>query len=145
MDAWVVWIIVALLAILIEIFTLGFAVASLAAGALAASLVSFLGLGLTWQLALFSLFSLLAMVTIRPLAIRYIKRSRGAKGVETNVNALIGRHAVVSSEIRGGEGRVIVDGDDWKAMIEERDEVIKVGERVEVVDVNSVILTVKKI
>lgn len=144
MDGWIIWVTISLVAIFIEIFTLGFALLCFAVGALAAALVSFLGFGIVCQLCIFSLLSLVAMVTVRPLAVRYFGGGGRAK-VETNVNAMVGRVAVVSSEIRLGEGRVTIDGDDWKARLEgDAEQVVAVGERVEVVAVESVVLIVKK-
>ncbi|MFI3268878.1 MAG: NfeD family protein [Rikenellaceae bacterium] len=144
MDGWIIWVTIALVAIFIELFTLGFAVVCFAFGALCAALVSYLGGGVMWQLGSFSLLSLVAMVTVRPLALRYFIAKSGGR-VKTNVNALVGRVATVSSEFKGGEGRVVVDGDDWKARVEnDTDEPFAVGERVEIVEVESVVLIIKK-
>ncbi len=144
MDGWIIWVTIALVAIFIELFTLGFAVICFAVGALGAALVSYLGGGLMWQLGSFSLLSLVAMVTVRPLAVRYFGGT-GRVRVKTNTNALVGRVAMVSSEFKGGEGRVVVDGDDWKARAEnDLDEPFAVGERVEIVEVESVVLIIKK-
>ncbi len=142
MHAWIIWAIVTLLALLIEVLTLGFAVICFAIGALLACLVAFVGGDLVWQLATFSLTTIIALVAVRPFIIRYLARSK--KQVETNAQALIGRVAVVTQEIRQGEGRVRIDGDDWKAEVEDETAVFAVGDRVEIVRVESVVLIVKK-
>ncbi len=142
MHAWIIWAIVTLLALLIEVLTLGFAVICFAIGALLACLVAFVGGDIVWQLATFSLTTIIALVAVRPFIIRYLARSK--KQVETNAQALIGRVAVVTQEIRQGEGRVRIDGDDWKAEVEDETAVFAVGDRVEIVRVESVVLIVKK-
>ncbi len=142
MHAWILWAAVTLLALLIEVLTLGFAVICFAIGALAACLVAFAGLNLVVQLATFSIVTIVTLVAIRPLVLRYFARSKA--GIETNANALVGRRATVTQEISSGVGRVSIDGDDWKAEIEDESDVILVGERVEIVRVESVILIVKR-
>ena len=64
--------------------------------------------------------------------------------VLTNADALIGRQAIVTEEINPDKntGRVKIDGDDWKA---EASEVLAVGEKVEVVSRDSIILKVKSL
>lgn len=66
--------------------------------------------------------------------------------VKTNTDALIGRKAIVLQSIKGEmhPGRVKVDGDDWKAIACD-DQLIEEGDIVEIISINSVILTVKKI
>ena len=64
---------------------------------------------------------------------------------KSGVDALIGRVGVVSETIdsAANTGRVSIDGDDWKA-VATGDCVIVKGEQVEVLEVNSVVLTVRK-
>lgn len=145
MQDYIIWVVVAILTILIEVFTLGFAVICFTVGAVAAALAASVGLNLMWQLSIFSVFTIVALVALRPFAIKYFGDRRKGKSVQTNACAVVGRRAVVTERIVGGVGRVSVDGDDWKAECEAEDEVIEVGTRVEVVGVESVILTIKKI
>lgn len=144
MHSWIIWAIITLVALLVEVLTLGFAVICFAVGALVACLLAFVGGGVMAQLVVFSVTTLVALIFIRPFVIKYLAKSTGDKHIETNTDALIGRCAIVTQVIRNGGGRVSVDGDDWKAQIDDDDVVIAVGERVEIVGVNSVILTIKK-
>ena len=66
--------------------------------------------------------------------------------VKTNVDALVGKNGRVSITIDNSknEGRVSVDGDDWKAE-SNTDTIINVGEKVEIIKINSTILTVKRL
>jgi membrane protein implicated in regulation of membrane protease activity len=62
--------------------------------------------------------------------------------VATNVNALVGRTAKVVVAVDGDDGRVMLDGVDWKAR-SESGERVEVGTMVKIVKVDSVVLTVK--
>ena len=65
--------------------------------------------------------------------------------VATNADALIGRQALVSEEIKPVVGgRVKVDGDDWKAVTADGKSV-EAGKAVKILKVDSVILTVEEI
>lgn len=144
-SAWVIWVIVALFFIIFEIFTAGFAVACFSVGAVAAAIGAALGLGLAWQLVLFSVFTIVAFVTVRPFMLKHFYKSDEAQR-KSNVDALIGRTAKVTEEINNaeGKGRVAIDGDDWRAISSDA-AVIAEGEKVRVEKVESIVLTVSKL
>ena len=83
-------------------------------------------------------------MTVRPLVYKFFYKKE--QEVKTNAEALIGRKAVVTERIEGEllPGRVKIDGDDWKAISLES-EPIEAGEAVEIIEINSIILTVKKL
>ncbi len=145
MELWQIWLIIALLFFILEIFTSGIAVICFSFGALAACVGALFNLNLTWQVIIFALVTLLSFVCIRPLLMKLFYK-KGKDEVKTNVDALIGRKGIVSESINPvtGQGRVKVDGDDWKA-VSYNDEPIELGARVEIVKLESVIVTVKKI
>ena len=66
--------------------------------------------------------------------------------IKTNIDALVGKEGRVITTIDNAlnQGRVMVEGDDWKAEAE-NNEVINQGKKIEVLKVNSTILTVKSI
>ena len=135
------WLAGAFVFIIIELFTSGFAIACFAAGALAGMILAVFPAPVWMQVLAFASGTLLAFIFIRPAAIKYLHRSDTFK---TGVDALVGRSGKVSEAIpAGGYGRVAIDGDDWKAATEDGSAVEK-GENVEIIAVNSVILTVKK-
>ncbi len=146
MDNWAIWALVALVAFLLEIFTAGFAIFCVTIGALAASVfVYFTGAAFAWQLLIFSLFTALSLLFIRPVVVRLFERKSDiGREARTNLDALIGRRAKVSQRFTNGEGRVVLDGDDWRAELMDGED-IEIGERVEVVRVESVILIVKRV
>lgn len=141
-QPWHIWIIAALVFFIIEIFTSGFAVACFTAGALAAAVGAAFSLSLWWQIVLFALFSFFAFVFIRPLILKLFFKEKAEK--KTNADALVGKRGKVSSDIdpRTGSGRVAIDGDDWKAVSVDGGFIPK-GTAVEVVSIDSIILTVK--
>ena len=144
MDAWHIWVIIALIFVIVEMFTTGFAVMCISVGCLFGAVASVIGWDIEWQLLSFAIGTALAFITVRPLVYKFFyKRS---PEVKTNTDALIGRRAVVTERIEGElhPGRVKIDGDDWKA-IPLTDETIEVGEAVEVTAINSIILTVRKL
>ncbi|MFR9620743.1 MAG: NfeD family protein [Rikenellaceae bacterium] len=143
MESWIIWGIVALVALIVEIFTTGIAVICFSVGAAGAMVVAFCGGGTTFEVATFAVVSLLALVLLRPFIIKWVE-SRSSQ-CATNVDALVGRVASVTQRFELGEGRVSVDGDDWKAVCDDVQMELEVADRVEIVAVNSVVLTVKKV
>ena len=143
-QPWHIWVIIALVFFIIEFFTSGFAVACFSIGALAAAIGSACHCSLIWQIVLFAVFSFLAFVFVRPLVLKYFFKKNGDK--LTNANALVGKKGKVSSDIdpEKGYGRVAIDGDDWKAVSIDGGFISK-GTVVEVVSIDSIIITVKTI
>ncbi len=144
METWHIWIIIALLLFIIEIFTSGFAVFCISVEAIAGAIASRFDMGLKEQLIWFSVATFASFVTIRPLMIKYFYKK--SKQVQTNTNALIGRVAIVTEtiDIDNNSGRVKIDGDVWKAVTLKR-EIIEIGEKTVVEKVATTILTVKKL
>lgn len=140
MENWHYWAIVAILFVVGEIFTSGFALICFAVGAVGGTVAAAFGASLEWQLATFAIVTFVAFLAVRPL----LKRLASKDEVPTNADALIGRTARVTEEIEEkGRGRVAIDGDIWQAEAEDG-KPIGVGERVEVVARESIILTVRR-
>lgn len=142
MALWHIWVLAALVFMIIEIFTAGFAVACFSFGCLASALCAGLDLDIWWQVLAFAVVSGIAFVTVRPLVLKYFFRKSGE--VRTNADAVIGRQARVTEAIdpAAGTGRVAIDGDDWKAVTEDGS-TVEAGATVVVVSRESIILTVK--
>ncbi len=134
------WTLVAVLLIIIEILTAGFMLGSLGVAAFVTAIVAYIGFPIEFQLVVFIVASLVIFFTLRPLAKKYLSPK---KKVETNVNRLIGRKAVVIETIDNFRqtGRVKIDGDDWRARTETQ-EVIPVGREVIIKVVDSATLIV---
>ena len=106
-------------------------------------MVAGLGGNITWQIIVFAVVSLLTFIFLRPFMLKFLDRK--SKDVKTNADALVGRKAIVSERIDATQhtGRVAVDGDDWKAVSADGS-VIEKGTEVEIVKLDSIILTVKQ-
>lgn len=135
------WIVIAVLLVILEVFTSGFGIACFAIGAAFAAIVAACGLGLTWQLLFFGIGSVVAMLTVRPLMLKVLNRKEG--DMASNADALVGRAVRVTERIdsAAGTGRVSVDGSSWRA---ECADIVEVGETVHITCVNSTKLTVTK-
>ncbi len=140
MDIWQIWAIVAILFIVGEIFTAGFALVCFAVGCVGGAIAAAAGATLDWQLGIFAIATFVAFLSVRPL----LRKLSAKDNVATNADALLGRTVKVTECIEvGGTGRVAVDGDQWQAVSNEPTD-INVGERVEIVARDSIILTVKR-
>ena len=144
MEMYQLWLIAAIILVIVEICTAGFGSICFAIGAGLAALGAGLGLNATWQIVVFAVVSMLTFIFLRPVVIRFLEKK--SKDVKTNADALIGRKAVVSERIDGAQhtGRVAVDGDDWKAVSTDGS-VIEKGAEVEIINRDSIILSVKSL
>ena len=143
MEVYQIWLIVAIILVILEIATAGFGVICFAIGAGFSALAAGMGANLTWQIVIFAVVSLLTFIFLRPVVMRFLDKK--SKDVKTNADALVGRKGVVSERIDATQhtGRVAIDGDDWKA-VSENGEVIEKGTEVEIVKLDSIIITVKQ-
>ena len=144
MEIWIYWVIAALLLFIVEMFTAGLAVICLSFGCLGGAIAAATDASIEWQLGIFTIVSFVAIVAVRPLLKRLFYKD-GEK-VATNASAMIGKHGVVCADIEGDDeqGRVMIEGVDWRAIAAD-DEHLAKGTRVVVTDINSVVLTVKKL
>lgn len=144
MPAYQIWLIIAIVLVIIEICTAAFGSICFAIGAAFSAIAAGLGAGLTWQIVIFAVVSLLTFIFLRPFMLKFMDRK--SKDVKTNADALVGRKAIVSERIDATQhtGRVAVDGDDWKA-VSENGETIEKGASVEIVNRDSIILSVKQL
>ena len=143
-EIWHIWIIVAVIFFIIEIFTPAFLMACLAIGCVLAGIFSYMDFGIKIQLLTFSIGTLISFFGVRPFILKYGFKKSG--DLKTNVDALVGKIGKVKVTIDSSknEGRITVEGDDWKAETE-NNEIINAGENVEILKINSTILIVKLI
>ena len=136
------WLILFIILLVIEIITLGLTTIWFAGGALVAFVLSLLEVSPVVQWAVFCAVSLILLFATRPWAVRYFNNQKKEK---TNVDSLIGKTAVVTSEIRNleGKGEVFVNGLTWTARTEEDSLVIKENTHVTVTAVQGVKLIVE--
>lgn len=145
MTIWQIWLLVAAVFVVIEIFTSGFAVACFSVGCVFGAILAACDWSPTWQFMAFAVGTFLAFVLIRPIVMKYLDKKTNDTHVKTNMDNIIGKTAVVTERIEeGGYGRVKIDGDDWKALTD-NGMAAEVGEKVQIISYESIILTVKKL
>lgn len=145
MISFYVWLALAVVLFILEVLiSLSFALLCFSLAAVVTALVALLGLGMSVELIVFAVCSLLAFLFIRPYLINHLNR-RSKHLPKTNAEALIGRKGTVVEPIRGNltPGRVAIDGDVWQAVTKDGTEIEK-DAVVEVTAIDSIILTVKR-
>lgn len=141
MTMTMIWLAILIVAIVVEVLTMGLTTIWFAGGALVAILAALIHAPVAVQILLFFVVSLLLMFFTRPVAVKYFNRDR----VKTNVESLIGRQAIVISEIDNlqGIGQVTVGNQEWSARSADDRLRIPVGAVVNVLSINGVKLIVK--
>jgi membrane protein implicated in regulation of membrane protease activity len=138
-NMWQVWAVIAIICLILELSSGDFFIICFSIGAVFAIISAVLGLSIYWQIFIFAIFSLLSVLFIRPVALRWLHKNDPNK--PSNADALLGRTGRVTEAISaGGSGYVQIDGDLWKA-VSQAD--IAVGTTVRVVGRESTIITVE--
>jgi membrane protein implicated in regulation of membrane protease activity len=134
MDAWLIWILFAVVFAVGEIFSLSLFLAPFAVGALLGALASLAGVGPAVTVIVFLLSSLLLLGFVRPIARRHV---RVPAQLRTGTAALVGQTAIVTESIDNdaGMGAVKLDGEVWTARAYDADELIASGTRVHVIEI----------
>ncbi|MDE6663768.1 MAG: NfeD family protein [Lachnospiraceae bacterium] len=138
----IVWLVLLVILIVIELITMGLTTIWFAGGALAAALVSIPDTPVVLQVIVFLIVSLVLLFFTRPVAVKYFNKDR----VRTNIEGMIGRQAIVVSEINNveGIGQVNTGGMEWSARSSYHNVVLPVGAVVTVLGVDGVKLIVEE-
>lgn len=133
------WLIVLIIAIILEAVSLGLTTIWFAFGALAAWLVSLAVDSLVIQIVVFLMVSLALLLGMRPLAVKWLKIGRH----RTNADALVGQEGFVTEAIEPlmTTGQVKVGSQTWTAISKES---LLKGEKVKILEIQGVKLVVKK-
>ena len=138
---WQVWAVVAVICLILEMTAGDFFIICFSIGAVFAAITALIGGNIYWQLLLFAIFTLISLFWVRPFAQRYLHK--GEDNRVSNADALMGRQGrVVESVKADGFGRVQIDGDIWKAVTNEPQDIVA-GKNVRVVGRESTIITVE--
>lgn len=138
----IMWLVLLVVLIIIELATMGLTTIWFAGGALAAALVSIPGTPIWLQVIVFLVVSALLLYFTRPIAVKYFNRDR----IRTNTESLIGRQAIVISEINNieGTGQVNTGGMEWTARSSYNNVVLPVGAVVTILGIDGVKLIVEE-
>ena len=129
MESWLAWLVLAALLGVAELMTATLAFGLLAVAALAAAIVSGVGLGLPLQLGAFAITAGVGLGVVRPLAARHIRQPAVLR---SGTAALVGRAATVVEQVTAHGGRVRIGGEVWSARSYDESQVIPVDSTVDV-------------
>lgn len=138
----VIWLAVLVVLVVVELLTMGLTTIWFAGGALAATLVSVFGAPVVLQVVIFLVVSGVLLYFTRPIAVKYFNKDR----VRTNAESLVGRQAIVISEVDNlqGTGQVSIGGMEWSARTKEDGVRLPVGTVATVMAINGVKLIVEE-
>jgi membrane protein implicated in regulation of membrane protease activity len=140
-NMWQLWAIVAVICLILELSSGDFFIICFSIGAVFAAIGAALSLNFYWQLALFALFTVVALFTVRPIALRYLHKNEPNK--PSNADALLGRTGRVTEPIPADDtGYVQIDSDQWRAVSSTKTPIDQ-GVSVRVVGRESTIITVE--
>lgn len=137
---WIIWFVFAAIFIVGEILTAGFFLLWFGIGAAVAGILAILGFNAGWQWGAFIVVSGILFAISRRFAERFTKKQPPGIGADR----FIGEVGVVLEEIDNikNTGRVRIEKDEWRAD-SDSGEIIKEGERVEVVRMDGTHVVVK--
>jgi len=129
LGIWLIWMVVAAVFIIGEIFTLGFFLLWFGIGAAVAGILAIFGLGGSWQWGAFAVVSGVLFVLSRRFAERFSKKQPPGIGADR----FIDKKGVVLEEVDNikNTGRIRMGKEEWRAE-SDTGEVIPVGKMVEV-------------
>ena len=133
---WQIWLILAGVFLILEIFTLGFLIFWLSIGALFAMIVSFFTDNIIIQTTVFVVSSTILIFATKPLVKKF---AQNKNSIRTNVYSVIGKTGLVIEEIDPiqSTGQIKVNGEIWSATTK-NNVIIPEGSEVEVLEVKGV-------
>jgi len=144
--AWIVWVLLGVILVVAEIFTMGFVLLWFGVGAFAAALVGIAGGGLLLQFLAFAGVSILMTAMSRTILANYFAHGEGDR-TKYGADSMPGQIGTVTIGSKGSlnEGAVKAYGSTWTAYPIEGESQLIEGEKVEVVEVRGSSIYVKKI
>ncbi|MDO7881869.1 NfeD family protein [Salinibacterium soli] len=128
--AWIVWLALILVFVIIEVTTLEFTFLMLAVGSLGGLVSGLLNAPWWLQVIIAGVLSILLLFVVRPALLRALKR--GADPAKSNVEALIGLTGVVTNDYSGNASHVkLSNGDTWTARRDDHEPLVE-GQRITV-------------
>ncbi|MFC5501553.1 NfeD family protein [Lysinimonas soli] len=114
--AWVFWLALILVFLVIEVLSLSFVFLMLAVGSLGGLIAGLLGVPWYFEFVVAAVLSLLLLFFVRPPLLRLTHR--GADPTRSNIPALIGTSATVVIAFDEGRGQVkLANGETWTARL----------------------------
>jgi membrane protein implicated in regulation of membrane protease activity len=140
---WLVWMLITVLALILEVSSGTFYLMCFAIGAACAIVASLFPIPFGLQVLVFIIFSAISVFGVRPFVMKYLHPKHETR--LSNADALIGREGRVIEPITDhSAGYVRIDGDEWKAVSIDGGP-IENGAAVRVVSRESIIVTVERV
>lgn len=138
----ITWLILLIVFIAVELFTVGLTSIWFAAGALVALIIAACGGGFVFQLMAFLAVAFGALFATRPWAKKYINSRTQA----TNADSVIGTEVKVTERVSNIDqtGTVVAKGQEWTARAENDTMIFEQGELAKVVRIDGVKLILTK-
>ena len=141
MDIYI-WLAIAIISLIAEFSTSGLTTIWFVPSALVSMVLAIFDLPITAQIAAFIVLSALFLIFFY----KKLKENIENKSEKTNLDALIGKEALVEDSIPPrGIGRVKVGGISWSAYMKDPKDSIKKGEYVKIIAIDGVKLEVEKV
>ncbi len=131
-DAWPVWLGLAVVLGVLELFNLNLILLMLAGGALVGMLAALVGLPEWAQIAAAAAAAVAALSMVRPSVVR---RLHAGPTLVLGHEALVGRQGVVVEQVSSESGQVRIGGELWTARPYDETLTIKAGARVDVLQI----------
>lgn len=112
-NTWVLWLVLMLGLAAVETLTLDLLFLMLSIGAVAGLVAALAGTAFFIQVVAFCVVSLLMVLLVRPVALKHLKR--GSAEQLSNIDRLIGEHALTLEPVTGLSGTIKIGGDTWTA------------------------------
>lgn len=143
---WIIWLIALGVLLIVEVLTQMVWSLCLAIGCIAGLLCSLCGVGIVWQVIATAIASVVSFLVLIPAFRKWhlAKVDAKSKAARTGMDALLGRKAIVTEEIRPDRpGRARIDGDNWQVTTSSNGGRLPRGTEVSVVGYDSIILFVE--
>jgi membrane protein implicated in regulation of membrane protease activity len=140
--AWIIWLAVILIFIIIEVVTVDFIGLMLAVGGVAGLIVSLFHAPFWLQVVIAAVVALLLLLAVRPPLKRWL--NKGGDKAKTLVDALIGQSATVVNDFNGKPNLAkLANGETWTVEREDsKSAALQEGDRVVVTAINGSTATV---
>lgn len=140
MDMWLLLLIVAVVFLVLEMFTPILFFINLAVAAAVSAIFAYMGFSSLFVTFVFLIVSIATIWLVRPILLKQINEKKVSTGLD---DKYIGKIAKVVKEVSKTDGRVAIYGEEWQAVSD--GENIPVGTEVKILSNDSIVFKVEKI
>lgn len=141
MPVWLIWVIAAGVLAGAETMSLDLVLIMCSGGAAAGAITAALGAPAAIQVIVAIVATLLLLGFVRPIARRHLV---GIGTHQTGTAALVGKQAIVLTEVDAHDGRVRLNGAEWSARSYDHTQKLAAGETVRVMEIDGATAVVWK-